>query len=59
MKVCDRHNRTPATDEIHIKSSDTTVDLCSACVEQVQEFISNAKQESVEKPKRGWFKNSA
>jgi len=62
MRVCDRHNRKPAKDTIFIESSDTSVDLCAKCIEQITQFISNSRQDEVEKPKRnilGLKKNSA
>jgi len=62
MRMCDRHNRTKATDTMHIKSLECHFDLCRECSEQVVEFMANTKQETVEKPKRnilGLRKNSA
>jgi len=52
MRVCDRHNRKPATETIHIKSSDTQYDLCSECAGKIEKFISNPKKEDVEPKKR-------
>lgn len=48
MRVCDRHNRKPATETIHIKSSDATYDLCNDCAAQIEKFISSPKKEAVE-----------
>ena len=48
MRVCDRHNRKPATETIHIKSSDSTYDLCADCAKQIEKFISKSKKEAVE-----------
>ena len=48
MRVCDRHNRKPAAEQIHIKSSDTTYDLCNDCAVQIEKFLSSPKKEAVE-----------
>ena len=54
MRVCDRHNRKPAIEEIHIKSSDTTYDLCHDCAKEILKFIANPRKEAVE-PKRNFL----
>jgi hypothetical protein len=57
MRVCDRHNRTKATDRVHIQSTDTEFDLCAECTDQIRKFISTPKQETVEK--KGFWQKSA
>jgi len=54
MRVCDRHPRKPATDTIHMKSSDSHYDLCEPCAREIEKFISNVRKEGVEK-KRNWL----
>ncbi len=54
MRVCDRHPRKKATDEILFKNTDSQFDLCADCVDQIAKFISNVKKESVES-KRDWL----
>jgi len=56
MRVCDRHPRTPATDYIHIQSTEERIDLCSKCTEQIRAFIRNPKQEEVEEKSSFWKK---
>ena len=64
MRTCDRHNRTPAKDEIHIRSSDEHFDLCGECMDLIESFLASASKDPIEaKPrKRGFLgigKNSA
>ena len=61
MRMCDRHPRTRATDEIHLRETDQRFDLCGECATQIEEFISDTKKEAVEEqPKRrGFFKRDS
>ncbi len=54
MRVCDRHPRKKATEELSFKSTDWKVDLCSECAAEIEQFISSVKKESVDS-KRGFF----
>ncbi len=54
MRVCDRHPRKRATEEILLKSTDSKFDLCEECAAQISKFISNVKKEDVES-KRNWL----
>jgi len=48
MRVCDRHPRKKAIEEVHIKSTDTWYDLCQPCVDEITKFISKPRQDAVD-----------
>lgn len=52
MRVCDRHNRKPAVDEVRIQSDGSVHDLCADCSKQIIKFLGDRKRETVEKAKK-------
>ena len=53
MKVCDRHNRKPATEVVTVQSLDSKFDLCLECANQILEFMRDTGKDTVaDKPKR-------
>lgn len=56
MRVCDRHPRTVASDFIAIQSTDERIDLCPSCTRLIRQWVSDTKQEEIDKPQTKWGK---